>query len=182
MKVDLGGSFNGTAVNYTESFDVTSRSSSQISVNVNFASATYSDMLGAVIFTNGTLDTLTVNGTTIPASEGSFMIVGLFAGFITEIEFSDSLNNFTSALQFHSTGTSTVTIGTVSFPVTTYAANSLPVTVGYCGGSDTLTGFSLTEGTPSGAHVAIVTSMSIAGTGTAGSYSFSLKVVSLTVA
>ena len=186
MTVQFNGTSDGKAANISESYNVVSSTSSQLNVTVGFTSNATTESFGAVIDTNGTLLSLSLNGTTIPGSEGSLMLSGLFVGFITEAEFTDSLNNYTSGLQFHTTGSSTVSIGTVSVPVTTYAANSLPVTVSDCSGSSTLTAFSLSEGTPSGGHVAIVTSMTIAGSGTSNgtptSFDISLAVTSITVA
>ncbi len=121
-----------------------------------------------------------------PSTFSGEMVTGIFAGFIFEIDYSDSLYNYTQALSFHPTGTSTVTIGSVSIPVTTWAANSLPVTVDGCEGSSTFSTFSLSEGTPAGASVPLVTYFTFAGTstsdGTTSNVAFTLQVESLTVA
>ena len=134
---------------------------------------------------NGSIVSLNENGTAIPIQYANDYAVGLFSGFVLEVEYADSIGNFTSALQFHSTGTSTVTIGTVSIPVTTYTLNSSPETVSYCGGTDDLTAFTLSEGTPSGATIPLVTSVVFAGTGTSDgtttTFNLHIQVTALTV-
>jgi len=185
MEVRLNGTSDNNSLNLTESYNVVSSSSSQISVDIMYR-GNESESLDAVLNTNGTIASLSVNGTTIPAQYGSEMAIGLFAGFIFEIDYVDSLSNFTQILQFHVTGTSTVTIGSVSIPVTTYAANSLPVTTSTCGGTDTLTAFSLTAGTPSGAKLPLVTSATLAGSGSntegTSTYDVTVQVIGLTIA
>jgi hypothetical protein len=169
----------------TESYNVVSSSSSQITVDLTYQ-GNFTANYDVVVYTNGTLLSLSMNGTSIPVEEGSAIAIGVFAGFIFEIDYVDSLSNFTQAIQFHSTGTSTVTIGSVSIPVTTYAANSLPVTTSTCGGSDSLTSFSLSAGTPSGAKLPLVTSATLAGTGTSSAgtstYNVTVQVIGLTIA
>ena len=185
MEVKLNGTSDGKNLNISESYNVLSSSPSGISVNVTYvANETYT--ISAVISTSGTIESFSFNGINESGSVAGGMAIGLFAGFIFEIDYVDSLGNFTQILQFHPTGTSTVTIGSVSIPVTTYTANSLPVTTSTCGGSDTLTAFSLTAGTPSGASLPLVTSATLAGTGTSdgttSSYDVTVQVIGLTIA
>jgi hypothetical protein len=185
LSVKLGGTNDGKNVNLSESYNVVSSSSSQISVDVMYQ-GNESETLDAVLFTNGTMDSLSMNGTSIPSAYGTEIALGVFAGFILEIDYVDSLSNFTQIVQFHSTGSSTVTIGSVSIPVTTYAANSLPVTTSTCGGTDTLTAFSLTAGTPAGAKLPLVTSATLAGTGSSdgitSTYDVTVQVTGVTLA
>ncbi len=185
MQVKLNGTSDGKTLNLTESYSVNSSSSGLIPVNLTYQ-GNATENLGVVLFANGTISSLTVNGTSIPSSYGTEIALGLFAGFIFEIDYVDSLSNFTQILQFHVAGTSTVTIGSISIPVTTYAANSLPVTTSTCGGTDTLTAFSLTAGTPSGAKLPLVTSATLAGTGgsngSTSTYDISVQVIGLTIA
>lgn len=185
MQVKLNGTSDGNSLDLTESYNVVSSSSSQITVNLTYQ-GNFTENMGVVLNTNGTVSSLTINGTSIPSSYGSAEAVGLFTGFIFEIDYVDSLSNFTQAIQFHVTGTSTVTIGSVIIPVTTYGANSLPVTTSTCGGTDTLTAFSLTAGTPSGAELPLVTSATLAGSGNndgvSSTYDISVQVIGLTIA
>jgi len=188
MKISLSGTSNSKPINLTESYNVNSKTSSQYNVSLTY-SGNVSVTLGVVISTNGSILSINFNGTgtvTSPPSYYNEEASALFSGFIFEIDYSDSLYNYTQALSFHPTGTSTVTIGSVSIPVTTWAANSLPVTVDECAGSSTLTSFSLSEGTPAGASVPLVTYFSFAGTstsdGTTSNVAFTIQVEGLTVA
>lgn len=185
MEVKLNGTSNNNKLDLTESYNVVSSNSSAITVNLTYQGNVTANY-GVVVSSNGDLLSLSMNGSSIPISYGSALAIGIFAGFIFEIDYVDSLSNFTQVLQFHSTGSSTVTIGSVSIPVTTYAANSLPVTTSTCGGTDTLTAFSLSAGTPSGASLPLVTSATLAGSGTSNgetsTYNISVQVIGLTIA
>jgi hypothetical protein len=88
---------------------------------------------------------------------------------------------------FRPNGTSTMTIGTVTFTVTNYVANTLPETIQLCNGeTDTLTAYNLSEGTPSGASFELPAYVSIAGTSTKNGattpISFTVKITAFTVA
>jgi hypothetical protein len=188
MKISLRGTSNGKPLNLTEAYTVNSKTDSQYNVSLTYT-GNVSESIGTVLATNGSILALEFNGTVIPSQDLGFSseeAVGIFAGFIFEIDYSDSLYNYTQALSFHATGTSTVTIGSVTIPITTWAANSLPVTVDGCSGSSTLSTFSLSEGTPAGASVPLVTYFSFAGTstsdGTVSTVDFTIQVEGLTVA
>ncbi len=188
MTISYSGIYNGTngptPINYTASYNVVSSSSSQIVVNLTYKTINISETTTATIATNGTVLFIEVNGTSIPVSFGYDEVIGLFSGFIIEIENAQSLQVFSSS-QFQSTGTSDVTIGTVSITVTNYVASSYPVSFTYCGGSETLTKFAMSSGTPSGASVPIVTYLNFVGTSTSNgkttSINFTLKVTGLMV-
>jgi hypothetical protein len=88
---------------------------------------------------------------------------------------------------FRSNGTSTVTIGTQTFTVTNYVTNTLPETIQLCNGeTDTLTAYSLSEGTPSGSSFELPVYADIGGTATANGtttpFSFTVKITAFTVA
>jgi len=136
------------------------------------------------------------NGTALAIDEagynltGSFlspaMLVGFFAGFSAEIQAGSQLSTNTASQYFHSTGTSSVTLGSNTFTVTNYAANTLPETLSFCNvAPSTLTSYNLSVGTPKGSTYEIVTSMQIAESSTTGgvttSINVSIQVVSLTV-
>jgi hypothetical protein len=186
MKISLSGTSNGKPLNLTESYNVNSKTDSKYNVSLTYT-GNVTLTVGTVLSTNGSIIGLDENGTVIPPQYLSNEVVtGIFASFIFEIDYSDSLYNYTQALSFHATGTSTVTIGSVTIPITTWAANSLPVTVDDCSGSSTLSSFSLSEGTPAGASVPLVTYFSFAGTstsdGTVSNVAFTIQVEGLTVA
>jgi hypothetical protein len=139
------------------------------------------------ILKNGT--TLAVNfaGQNFTGSTASGFITGAFAGFYQEIEVGQQQSFYSGASQFfHSTGTSSVTIGANKVTVTNYAANSLPETVTACGSTSTYSAFSLSIGTPSGTTFPIVTNLHFAGTstvnGSPSSYDVSVQVTDFTIA
>jgi len=87
---------------------------------------------------------------------------------------------------FRSNGTSTATIGTQSFSVTNYVTNTLPKTIQLCNGeSDTLTAYSLSEGTPSGSTFELPVYVNIGGTATANGtttpFYFTVNITAFTV-
>jgi hypothetical protein len=136
------------------------------------------------------------DGTVLAVEESSYnftgttaqsLATGLFAGLVAEINAGGQLGTYTSSSYFHSTGTSSVTIGSTPMTVTNYAPiQSLPMTVVYCGGSTTLTAYDLSVGTPPGTSYQLITHEHLAGTSTQGqgkpeSFDFTLQITSITV-
>jgi len=140
-----------------------------------------------ILRSNGSAIAINEAGTNVTGTFVSEMTIGLFAGFSAEISAAAQLPTYTDSQYFHSAGTSSVTLGTNTFTVTNYVANTLPQTITPCNGSpSTLTNFSLSVGTPTGSNTRLVTDMQIAGTSSVGgvsqSYTTTIKVISLTVA
>jgi hypothetical protein len=95
MKVALNGTSDGQSVNLSESYNVVSSSSSEIVVDVAY-SGQANETFSAGLLTNGTLSWFSFNGQNESGSgEYGAMAIGLFAGFIFEIDYVDSLSNFT---------------------------------------------------------------------------------------
>ncbi len=95
----------------------------------------------------------------------------LFTAWGTELVFGQQLTTdyVADTAYFHSTGTSPVTLGTNTFTLTNYAANSLPETVPSCGGASiTLTAASMSIGTPNGANYTFPFDVNIVGSSTGG--------------
>ena len=160
---------NGTTYNATESYNVIYASPTTYKVNVTYSLTGENLTTTAWILKNGTPVAIDEAGTNLTGSLASTMLVGLFAGFTTEAESTLQLPTYTSPAYFKATGpATTVTIGTVPFIVTTYAANNLPETVMPCGDSGTLnlTTYTLTVGAPAASTVKLVTAMHLAGTET----------------
>jgi hypothetical protein len=89
----------------------------------------------------------------------------VFDGLYQEIVDAQSQSLYSDPSQgFHSTGTTSVAIGTNAVTVTNYAANSLPEFLSACGTVSTYTAFSLSVGMPSGTTFPIATSFHFAGT------------------
>jgi hypothetical protein len=140
-----------------------------------------------ILRSNGSAIAIDEAGYNLTSSITGSLVVGLFAGFSAEIQAASQLSTYTSNQYFKSTGTSSVTLGTNTFTVTNYVANTLPQTITPCNGSPTtLTNFALSVGTPSGSSTKLVTYLAIAGSdtinGVATPYNTVIKVVSLTVA
>jgi hypothetical protein len=139
----------------------------QILENGTSHSATYH----AYVLKNGTVAAIAVaeggqnvNLTGSGASEAQF---GIFGAFVFQAQLIDNLGTYTETNFFHSTGTSTVTIGANTFTASTYVANNLPETITNCDGSTTnLTAFSLTEGAPTGATYPLAVRAHYAGSAT----------------
>ena len=117
----------------------------------------------------------------------SGMIAGVLAGFYEEIAVGGNQAFYQAESQyFHSTGTSTVSIGSNQVKVTNYAANSPNEVVNDCGSTATYTTFTLAVGTPSGTTFPVVTSFQFAGSqtvnGTLQNFAYSLQLTAFTVA
>jgi hypothetical protein len=141
----------------------------------------------AWILKNGTVLAINVAGQNLTGPTAQTMIVGLFAGFSAEVQAGSQLSTYTASQYFHTTGTSSVTIGSSTFAVTNYAANTLPQTITSCppGTTTTLTNYKLSVGTPNGTSYKVVTYMQIAGSSTSNgqtsNFNYVIQIVSLTV-
>jgi hypothetical protein len=168
--------------NATDSYTIVYASSSTYKVDITFAGDGVSEAITAYILKDGTVLAVDVEGQNITGSLAQEESVGLFAGFITQVEYDSQVNVYTASNYFHSTGTSTVTIGSNKVTVTNYVANTLPVTVDECGVDTNLTAYGLSVGTPAGASEPLVTSFHIAGSNSEGNYDVTLQVTSFTLA
>lgn len=185
MTLQYSGTANGQSINYTASYNVLYATSSTIKVNLTYSSSSGTESITAWLSTSGTVIAAEEDGYNLTGSEASGMVVGLFAGFVVEVEAGQSIPYYSSTSQWESTGTSTVTIGTTGFTVTNYQFSSYPVTVTTCSGTSTLTAFSLSIGTPPGTTYQVVTTLNEAGSTTVNgqteNFDFTLTLTSLTV-
>jgi len=122
----------------------------------------------ATVLYNGTITSIEayVNGTafsypSLPA-EGTFLLL------LLPYEADYTANYYTapavvSSIDFGVTGPVSETFGPTAIPVYTYSANDLPLQMGSCGFTETLTAFSLQAGTIPGTSLTVATSVSIAG-------------------
>jgi hypothetical protein len=106
---------------------------------------------------------------------------GMMTLFGLETVYSNELNVYTNSAYFKNEGTSTMTFGTVSFPVTTYGLNSPNETFSECGITDTITAYTLQVGTPPGTSLEFITYMNFSGISNGSSANFTFKLVSMTV-
>jgi hypothetical protein len=143
------------------------RSTTTIKVNSTFTAAGNSEQTTLWILKNGTVLAVNIAGQNITGAETSGVLEGSFAGFYEEIDIGQQQSFYSTDSQyFHSTGSSSVTIGLNTLTVTNYALNSLPETVDSCGTLTNYTAFALSIGTPSGTSFPIVTNLQFAGTST----------------
>lgn len=191
--VPLLSSYSSMAVNYTdvsssgtsyliESYNTVYTSASTYKVNITYSTSGETGSTLAWILKNGTIVAADVSGYNVTGSEAQDFAVGIFAGFIEQIEVDSQLSQNTVSTYFHSTGTSTVTIGNVSMQVTTWAANTLPETTNVCGVTSTITAFSLEVGTPPGASSPLVVYEHIAGSSDGSNYDVTITITSFTLA
>jgi hypothetical protein len=145
----------------------------------------------AWILKDGTVLAINVAGQNLTGTTAQSMIVGVFAGFSAEVQAGSQLSTYTASQYFHTTGTSSVTIGSNTFSVTNWAANTLPQTITSCssgltaGTTTNLTAYKLSVGTPKGTSYQVVTYMQLAGSSTnngqTSNFNYVIQIVSFTV-
>ena len=138
------------------------------------------------VLKDGTAIAVDYSGENFTGSLAQELIVGAFSGFTLQIEADSQIGLYTQTSYFHSTGTSTVSIGPTQVVVTTYAANNLPETVISCGSTTTLTAYSFSVGTPQGTSTPLVAYEHFAGSdvvnGQTETFNEVLQVTSITLA
>lgn len=113
---------------------------------------------------NGTILAVDYQGTNMTNGQG----VGNYLFLLESETFTASTTaEFTESGYFHVTGAGTRTVTGTSISYTNYEANLLPETVSFCGGSETITKFSLQMGTAANSNYLLIMSMDL-GTETAG--------------
>jgi len=172
--------------NITASYTTIYVSSTTYKVNVSLAAQGENVTYTAWILKNGTALAIDAEGYNQTGSEAQGYVLGVFEGFIAQTQADSEIAQFTSANNFHSTGTSTVSVGPTQVSLTTYAANTLPETVGSCGSTTTLTAYSISVGTPQGTTSPLIIYEHIAGSedvnGSTTFVDLTLQVTSITLA
>ncbi len=172
---------------YTESYTTNYVSSTTYKVTINLVEGSNNIAETVWLLKDGTAVAIDVSGFNLTGSSAQESIIGAFAGFELQLQADAEINAYTTTSFFHSTGTSTVSVGPTMVSVTNYAANSLPETVTYCGNTPTtLTAFSFSVGTPTGASSPLVTNENIGGSDTVNgqttTFNIVLQVTSITIA
>jgi hypothetical protein len=181
-----GGSSAGQTFNETATYTTIYASATTYKVNMTETLNGSAALTSTIwILKNGTALAVDYGGYNVTGAESSGMELGFFAGFAAEADAASQISMYTASGYFHSTGTSSVTIGSATFPVTTYAANSLPETINNCGDVLVLNTYSLSIGTPTGSTAPLVTSIVLGGTDTSSgqttSVNYQIKLVAITV-
>jgi hypothetical protein len=158
-------------------------------VNIAYNSPGKTGTTTVWLLKDGTVVALDLAGHHFTGAAAGTYFQTYFGLWETELEYEQQITTSTSFSFFHTTGTSTVTVGPSTFTVTNYTANSLPETIPLCNGeSDTLTTGSFSVGTPSGSSYPLITYIDVAGSkttvGTSGTTTFSFidQITSVTVA
>jgi hypothetical protein len=186
--MSYSGTSNGTSYNTTAMYTTVYDSASTYKINMTFTYGSTNETSTIWILKNGTTLAVDEAGYNLTGAMSSEIEVGFFAGFSAEAGAAAQLSTYTASNYFHSTGTSSVTIGSNTFKVTNYAANSLPETIMPCGGTAlTLNTYTLAVGTPTGSTAPLVTLMQISGSeanssgGGSTSISYTIQLTGLTV-
>jgi hypothetical protein len=182
---------NGTASNFTASYNVLYASSTTYKVDITDVLPTKTYDTTAWFLKDGTVIGLQINQFNLNSSASSSFQT-YFSLWEKDILFGQTIDMYAPSSYLHSTGTSTVTAGPTTLTVTNYAPNSLPETIPGCSGQSlTLTSGKLSVGTPSGSSYPLATYLGIAGSettaGTSGglstvTYNFVSQITSITVA
>ena len=172
---------------FTESYTTDYVSATTYKVTINLVEGSTNIAETVWLLKNGTALAIDIEGYNLTGSSAQESVIGAFAGFTLQIQADSEIGAYTTSNFFHSTGTSTVSIGPTKVTVTTYAANSLPETESYCGSTPTtLTAFSFSVGTPQGSSSPLVTSENIAGSevvsGQTQTFQYLLQITSVTIA
>jgi len=177
------GSYNGTKdQNSTFSYQSTVVSSGIYDVNITFASSGSTESgLARVDSNNASVISVTFSGYTFSGPQAKSFFDGLFALFGLEYTYGGYEGILTNSGYFHSTGSQQMTFGQTSFSVTTWVANSLPLSVNQCGYSADLTAYTLQVGSPPGSSLNFITYLHLASDSPTAE-DFTFQLVSMTQA
>jgi len=186
IQFQVSANTNGTLENSTISYQVTSASGGIYSANISLTSgSTVESELATVDANNNTVLSVAISFSgyqqTFTGSEAKTFFDSFMGLLGLEVTYSSESGVFTDPANFHSTGTSTGTFGSTSFPVTTWEANNLPFSLNSCGVTDTITAYTLKVGSPPGSSLTFITYLHV--TTTAPSVEdVTFQLVSMTVA
>ena len=159
MSFTFQGTKNGLQKDLNLSYAVVYYSSNTYKVNINYTINDKSKMGTLWILNNGTILAGELNGKNYTGSTASTFVLNAFVDL--ENIYLLALQASTITAYFHSVGTSTTTIGTNSFTVTDYYANTTPETIQGCSDSSAIIdSYNVYLGTPNGSTLELVTSAS----------------------
>ncbi|MDA4128075.1 MAG: hypothetical protein OK422_01210 [Thaumarchaeota archaeon] len=179
----VSGVTNGTtSQNSTISYHTTTVSSGIYDVNITFAtnSGTQSG-IARVDSNNESVISVTFSSYTFYGAQAKSFFDSFMGLFGLEYSYGAYLGVLTSSNYFHSTGTASMTYGSATFAVTTWVANSLPLSVNECGYTATITAFTLEVGTPTGTSLTFITYLHFASSAPQNA-DFTFQLVSMTAA
>jgi len=130
---------------------------------------------------NDSVISASYSGYTFTGTEATSEFDALMGLFGLQAYYSSEIGIFTDSAYFTNEGTSTMTFGTVSFPVTTYGLNSANEVVNYCGVSATITAYTLEVGTPPGTSLLFIPYIHFAGTSNGTTEDITFQITSMTL-
>jgi len=182
MQYNINSTVNGQKVSTSFEYTTTSPQAGIYNVTVPVSlgglGSSYSFLVDS---NNNTVLTAAVAGFVEPKQDAKQTFDGVMAVFGTYYSYSNDLGFYTNPAYFTNQGTSTKTFGTVSFPVTTYVANSPNETFSYCGFYGSITSYTFEVGTPPGTSLQFVTYVNFAGTENGNSLNITLQLISMTI-
>ena len=192
IAIHFNGTSNGQAYDITSDYRIIYVSTSTIKVVVNLTSSGTHIDYTIHVWKNGTAQSVYFSiggyGNNYTGTQASSQFFAAMSPYLIFQLFSSPqlLAQFTNSQFVHVTSQGTTTIGPTMVSVTTYAANSLPVTLPSCNGSSTLSRFNFQTGVVSGKSQTLVTSMSIDGSVATSSgstnYNVDFRITSITPA
>ena len=187
MTIVSNGTSGTSTYSYSVSYTTVYVSSTTYKISVTTAEGSQNIVETVWLLKDGTAVAVNFAGQNFTGSQAQQFLIGVFGAFTLQIQADSQISYYTAQGYFHSTGTSTVSIGPTKVSVTTYAANKLPETIVGCNGdSTTLTDYSYAVGTPQGASVPLVTSEHFTGSDTSNgqttTFNYTLQVTSIALA
>jgi hypothetical protein len=144
----------------------------------------FSQSTTAWILSNGTLLATETSGVNSSGSAAEFNLLLVAAPFFLVAAYGSSPSGLVPSSEIQAAGQSTVTLGNLTFSVTNYRADSLPLIFGDCSATYILTTFVLQAGVVPGTSFTLLTYLDMQGTsqssGSSAPYSIYLKVTSVT--
>jgi hypothetical protein len=182
IQFKIAGDFGGKPENETFGYTTSTLQSGIYNVTASDTTTNSSYSFSFVVDSNndsvisGTISGYTFYG--VQAETEFDSVMGLFG---LQAYYTSELGVYTDPAYFTNEGTTTMTYGTVSFPVTTYTANSPNEVVNYCGVSATINAYTLEVGTPPGTSLEFITYLHFAGTSNGESEEVTFQLVSMIV-
>jgi len=188
LAITFQGTKNGKAVDLDFSYTVAYKGPPTYKVSLNIVLNGKSHPYTLWDFSNGTvLALLAPNGVNSTGSAASNTVLGYF--YDLESLYTLALQS-TNTAYFHSTGTSTATIGTnPPFTVTNYVANTTPEAIQGCNnsGSGSVSNYGVSLGTPRSSNFELVVSSTFVGSitnasGSTTTFDFTYQTTAFTIA
>jgi len=185
MSFNFQGTKNLKQRDVNMSYTVVSESSTTYKVSISYTINGKGKAGTIWIFKNGTILAGELNGKNYTGSTVNNYVLGGFETINTLYNLAMQAGTITP--YFHSAGTSTATIGTNSFTVTDYMANTTPETIQVCNGEPlVINAYNVYIGMPSGSSLKMITSANFSVTLTTptgyNAFDYTYQLTAITVA